>query len=378
MSAPFRHAAARRIGARLGRARARHRAMGPRARLPGDRHRRHRSREAEEARLHALAGCRPSWRHGLHGAPRHGARPRPAELVPGTLRVITRAHELLARPRAPCGRRACRPRTRLTSPATRSGATITRCCAAGSRSSLDRIAAEVGPFGYRVFTDSAPVLEVALAAQGGPRLARQAHAAAHARDRLVFLSRRDLHRPAAAGDANRWTTTAAPAPRCIDACPTGAIVAPYELDARRCISYLTIELEGRIPEELRPLIGNRVYGCDDCQLACPWNRFAQRRERGRFRRGAPRPRRATLVELFAWTDAEFDDAAAPAARSAASATSAGCATSPSASAMRRAARRPRCAARDDPSPLVREHVAWALRRRGAHHIPEEVDELRLS
>ncbi len=151
---------------------------------------------------------------------------------------------------------------------------------------------------------------------------------------------------------------------CITACPTGAIVAPYELDARRCISYLTIELAGPIPEELRPLIGNRVYGCDDCQLACPWNRFAQTAVEHDFRAVRHGLDRATLVELFAWTEEEF------ATRMAGSAIrrigyerwsrniAVGLGNAPASAAAVAALER----RANDPSPLVREHVAWALAR----------------
>jgi epoxyqueuosine reductase len=151
---------------------------------------------------------------------------------------------------------------------------------------------------------------------------------------------------------------------CIAACPTGAIVAPYELDARRCISYLTIELPGAIPEDLRPLIGNRVYGCDDCQLACPWNRFAQTAAEPDFRAVRHGLDRATLVELFAWTEAEFD------VRMAGSAIrrigyerwsrnlAVGLGNAPASAAVVAALVR----RENDPSPLVREHVAWALAR----------------
>jgi epoxyqueuosine reductase len=159
--------------------------------------------------------------------------------------------------------------------------------------------------------------------------------------------------------------------RCIDACPTGAIVAPYRVDARRCISYLTIELKGSIPEELRPLIGNRVYGCDDCQLVCPWNKFAQAAPVGDFdvRHGLDR---ATLVELFSWTADEFD------ARMQGSAirrigyerwlrnlaVAMGNALRGDAVSLGAAPRADIVAAlqsrADDASPLVREHVQWAL------------------
>ena len=153
---------------------------------------------------------------------------------------------------------------------------------------------------------------------------------------------------------------------CIDVCPTRAIVAPYVLDARRCISYLTIELRGAIPEELRPGIGNRIFGCDDCQLACPWNKFARTTSEPDFR-----PRHGLdsedLVALFAWTPAEWD------ARTAGSAVrragyegwlrniAIALGNAPSSPSVVDALR----ARRDDVSPLVREHVRWALSRHGA-------------
>jgi epoxyqueuosine reductase len=154
---------------------------------------------------------------------------------------------------------------------------------------------------------------------------------------------------------------------CIGACPTDAIVAPYELDARRCISYLTIELHGSIPEDLRPLIGNRVYGCDDCQLACPWNKFAATAAEPDFRAARNGLDDATLEELFAWTAADFDTRMAGSAirrigyerwlRNLA----VGLGNAPP-SATARAALRSRA---DDASALVREHVAWALARQAS-------------
>ena len=152
---------------------------------------------------------------------------------------------------------------------------------------------------------------------------------------------------------------------CINACPTGAIVAPYELDARRCISYLTIELKGSIPENLRPLIGNRVYGCDDCQLACPWNKYAQATTEGDFdvRNGLDD---VDLMSLFAWTEAEFDSRMEGSAirRIGFERWLAQSCRRPRQRDLRR--RHPRRARRrrDDPSALVREHVAWAIRAAG--------------
>ena len=153
---------------------------------------------------------------------------------------------------------------------------------------------------------------------------------------------------------------------CLDVCPTQAIVAPYTVDARRCISYLTIELKGSIPVELRPLIGNRVYGCDDCQLACPWNRFARRTAETDFsvRHGLDG---ASLVDLFAWTEAEFKTRLAGSAiyrighqrwlRNIAVALG----NAPSSPDIVAALE----SRRDHPSELVREHVAWALARQPA-------------
>ncbi len=235
-----------------------------------------------------------------------------------------------------------------------------------------RIRDAIGEFGHRVFTDSAPVLEVALAAKAGLGW-RGKHTLLLTRDMgsYFFLGEiyTDLPLPTTDPQSDHCGTCTA----CIGACPTGAIVAPYELDARRCISYLTIELPGPIPEDLRALIGNRVYGCDDCQLACPWNRFAQsstERDFDVIRHGLDR---ASLVELFAWTEAEFNTRMEGSAirrigherwsRNLA----VGLGNAPwSAEVVAALERRA-----GDPSPLVREHVAWALARqrgRGADFV----------
>jgi epoxyqueuosine reductase len=168
----------------------------------------------------------------------------------------------------------------------------------------EKMTAEIGPFGFRVFTDSAPVMEVELAQAAGLGW-RGKHTLLLHREAgsMFFLGEiyTDLPLPVDESISSHCGECTA----CIDICPTQAIVAPYKLDARRCISYLTIELKGSIPIELRPLIGNRVLGCDDCQLACPWNKFAQRSRLPDFdvRNDLDK---ATLVDLFAWTEEEFN------------------------------------------------------------------------
>jgi epoxyqueuosine reductase len=223
------------------------------------------------------------------------------------------------------------------------------------------MAARVGPFGYRVFVDSAPVLEKALARDAGLGWIGK-HSNLLDRDGSWFLLGElytDLPLPADSRVADHCGSCRA----CLDVCPTKAIVAPYEVDARLCISYLTIEHKGSIPESLRPAIGNRIFGCDDCQLFCPWNKFAQPTQVGDFavRHGLDH---AGLIELFAWSEAEW-------------------LTRTEGSALRRAgyvgwlrniavalgnapADESVVAALEtratDPSPIVREHVQWALAR----------------
>ncbi|MBL8426482.1 MAG: tRNA epoxyqueuosine(34) reductase QueG, partial [Dechloromonas sp.] len=224
----------------------------------------------------------------------------------------------------------------------------------------DTIAADIGPFGYRVFSDSAPVMEVEFASQAGLGWRGKHTLLLSKQGSWRFLGEIYTDLPLAPDEpveSHCGTCTA-----CIDACPTGAIVAPYKVDARRCISYLSIELDGPIPEELRPLLGNRIYGCDDCQLCCPWNRFAQI--------GDPEftPRHkldsASLLELFAWTEQQFNDRLAGNPirrigherwlRNIAVALGNG----PAGKAVEEALRQ----RLDHPSAVVREHVAWALAR----------------
>ena len=303
-------------------------------------------------------------RHGeMDYMARHGvARARPAELVPGTLRVISA--RMNYRPRAARAPEAVLADTRKAYVARYAhGRDYHKLLRARLAKLARRIQDEVGAFGHRVFTDSAPVLEVALAAKAGLGW-RGKHTLLLTREAGSYFFLGEIYTdlplpPTPATSAHCGTCT-----QCIAACPTGAIVAPYELDARRCISYLTIELKGSIPESLRPLIGNRVYGCDDCQLVCPWNRFAPSSDEPDFQRVRNGLDDADLVDLFGWTEAEFNARLRGSAIrrigyerwSRNLAVGLGNATPDPAIV---AALRARA---DDPSALVREHVAWAIRR----------------
>jgi len=229
----------------------------------------------------------------------------------------------------------------------------------------DQISARVGPFGYRAFTDSAPVLEKALAEKAGLGwIGKHTNLIDSKTGSWFFLGElyTDLPLPVDAPASNHCGTCQA----CIDICPTQAIVAPYQLDARRCISYLTIELRGSIPVELRSLLGNRIYGCDDCQLVCPWNKFAQPTPELDFapRHGLDAPK---LIELFAWSEEVFLKKTEGSAirrigyecwlRNIAVALG----NAPRSAAVIAALQ----ARADHLSALVREHVTWALTRLGA-------------
>ena len=321
-----------------------------------------------------------AWLHnGFHGRmdymAAHGLRrARPAELVPGTLSVITARMDYLPRG-TPEGwpaielARLQRPAEGVVSLYAR-GRDYHKVLRARLQKLQDRIAQAIGPFGHRVFTDSAPVLEVELAARSGQGW-RGKHTLLLSREggSMFFLGEIyvDLHLP-------RTEPTGAHCGQCqacIDVCPTGAIVAPYRLDARRCISYLTIEHDGPIDEALRPLIGNRVYGCDDCQLVCPWNKYAGRSELPDFdaRDGLTG---AQLIALLAWTEDEFlrRTEGSPIRRigherwlrNVAVALGNALAELPPGDARRTPLRTALQARAEHPSALVREHVDWALRR----------------
>jgi len=223
-----------------------------------------------------------------------------------------------------------------------------------------RIEAAIGPFGYRVFTDSAPVMEVEFARKSGIGW-RGKHTLALSREAGSFFFLGEIYTDLDLPVDSPVTEHCGSCTKCIDICPTRAIVAPYLVDARRCISYLTIELKGSIPVELRPLLGNRVYGCDDCQLCCPWNKFAQvtKEPDFRVRNGLDA---ADLVDLFAWSREDFETRMAGSAihrigyerwlRNLA----VGLGNAPTSERVVAALN----SREDDPSALVREHVAWAL------------------
>lgn len=306
--------------------------------------------------------------HGYHGEMHymasHGVkRSRPAELVPGTLTVISARLDYLP----PDARDSAEV---LASPdkAFISRYALGRDYHKTLRSRLqklaDRIQQDIGPFGYRVFTDSAPVMEVELAAQAGLGW-RGKHSLLLSRDHgsNFFLGEifTDLPLPADPRQSGHCGTCT----RCISACPTQAIIAPYQVDARRCISYLTIELKGSIPMELRPLMGNRIYGCDDCQLACPWSRHAKLSGEPDFkvRHGLDS---SDLVDLFSWTEETFlaRTAGSPIHRIGFERWLRNIAVALGNAPASNAALQALNERLGHPSELVREHVAWALAQQG--------------
>ena len=234
---------------------------------------------------------------------RHGKkRSRPDRLIPGTLSVISARLDYLPEPQAAA--------TTLLDHESKAyvaryalGRDYHKVLRGRLRKLSRRIEDAIGAFGHRVFTDSAPVLEKPLAEKAGLGwIGKHTNLIHRDAGSWFFLGEiyTDLELPTDAAETSHCGSCRA----CIDVCPTGAIVRPYELDARKCISYLTIELHGPIPEALRKPIGNRVYGCDDCQLFCPWNKFAQVTDEGDFmpRHGLDD---ADLVTLFLWDEATW-------------------------------------------------------------------------
>ena len=302
---------------------------------------------------------------GFHGEMdymgKHRAkRSRPADLHPGTARVISARMDYL--PRAQDAGAVLADPSRAFVSRYALGRDYHKLVRTRLQRLCGRIEREAGSFGYRVFADSAPVLEVEFARKAGLGW-RGKHTLLLARETGSYFFLGEIYTDLPLPVDSPVTERCGTCDRCIEACPTRAIVAPYTLDARRCISYLTIELKGAIAEELRPLVGNRVYGCDDCQMACPWNRFAQSAVEPGFavRNGFDA---AGLAELFAWTEAQFRERMAGSAifrigyerwsRNLA----VGLGNAPSSGSVLAALR----AREKDSSALVREHVAWALLR----------------
>ena len=302
---------------------------------------------------------------GCHGEltymARHGVRrARPAELVPGTIRVISVRMDYL--------RDGADPVSVLEDPVLgyvsryALGRDYHKMIRRRLQRLADHIESEVGAFGYRAFADSAPVMEKPLARNAGLGwIGKHTNLLNRTAGSWFFLG--ELYTDLPLHVDPPATDHCGTCHACLDACPTGAIVAPYRLDARLCISYLTIELHGSIPVGLRPLVGNRIFGCDDCQLACPWNRYARTSAESDFdpRHGLDA---ASLVELFAWSPEDYETRTEGMAlrrlgyvrwlRNIAVALG----NAPSSPSVRAAL----ASRRNHPSELVREHVAWAMSR----------------
>jgi epoxyqueuosine reductase len=315
-----------------------------------------------EDERHLLRWLAQGFHGEMHYMQRHGVRrSRPQELSPGTVRVVSARMDYW-----PAEARAAREVLAQPGLAYVSRYALGRDYHKILRQALQQLALQlqglIGPFGYRVCVDSAPVLEKAHARDAGLGwIGKHTNLIAREAGSYFFLGEilTDLPLPLDESASAHCGTCSA----CIPACPTAAIVAPYKLDARRCISYLTIEHHSAIPVELRPAIGNRIYGCDDCQLVCPWNKFARTAAHPdmKVRHGLDAP---ALAAVFRWTQAQFE------ARMRGSAVyrigyerwsrnvAVALGNAPRSADNRRALEE----RREDGSALVREHVAWALER----------------
>jgi epoxyqueuosine reductase len=313
---------------------------------------------------------------GMHGAmqwmQRHGRkRSRPQDLVPGTARVISVGMDYFPSHAADAEMVLNAPHLGYVSRYAL-GRDYHKVLRSRLQQLAERISAQIADHGYRVFVDSAPVMEKPLARNAGLGwIGKHTNLINRQRGSWFFLGEiyTDVPLPV---DGTQHVDHCGRCGACIDVCPTKAIVAPYKLDARRCISYLTIELRTSIPAEMRPLIGNRIYGCDDCQLVCPWNRFAQASAEADFkpRHGLDAP---SLVKLFAWSEAEFlhFTEGSPIRR-----IGYECWLRNIAVAMGNAPALPELVASletrlQHPSDLVREHVQWAVERQIAAALLKE-------
>lgn len=320
-----------------------------------------------EAGFHGSMGYMAS--HGLR-------RARPAELVPGTLSVITARMDYLPEGTPPDW--TAQEQARWHAPAQgivslyARGRDYHKVLRSRLQKLADQIAGAVGPLGHRVFTDSAPVMEAELATRSGLGW-RGKHTLVLHREAgsMFFLGELFVDLPLP--PTPPATAHCGQCSACLDICPTRAIVAPYRLDARRCISYLTIEHAGPIPQALRPLIGNRIYGCDDCQLVCPWNKYA---------RTSPLPdwqpreglQGSDLAQLLAWDEVQFLRRTEGSAirrigharwlRNLALAAGNALRSVALSPADTQALREALQAHRSHPDPVVQEQVAWSLEMSG--------------
>ena len=316
--------------------------------------------DLSEAEKHLMNWLEQDYHGEMEYMQRHGTkRSRPAELEPGTVRVISVTFNYWPE--------SCEQHLAILNDTEKAyvsryalGRDYHKLMRKRLQSLVRQIQSSIGEFGYRVFTDSAPVLEKALAEKAGLGwIGKHTNLLTEHTGSWFFIGEiyTDLPLPVDAPAKNHCGTCTS----CIDACPTRAIIAPYQLDARLCISYLTIELRDSIPVELRSLIGNRIYGCDDCQIVCPWNRFARQTEEKDF---LPRHHleSASLLELFAWSEQEFlDNTEGSAIRR----IGYQCWLRNIAVALGNAPRHPQImsALNDrlvDATPMVREHIEWAI------------------
>jgi epoxyqueuosine reductase len=309
---------------------------------------------------HFLDWLRAGFNGEMAYMSRHGVkRSRPAELLPGTVSCISVRMDYWPKDAADAAATLADTSAAYVSRYAL-GRDYHKLMRARLQQLCDRIESAVGPFGYRVFADTAPVLEKALARNAGLGWIGK-HTNLIDRDAGSYFFLGEIYLDLELPSEQSSTAHCGSCSACMPACPTGAIVAPYRLDARRCISYLTIELAGTIPVEFRRAIGNRVYGCDDCQLVCPWNKFARPTAEKDFavRNGLDR---AQLVELFSWSEAQFLE------RTRGSAIrrigyerwlrniAVGLGNAPTSPALIESLQ----SRAQHPSPVVREHVRWAL------------------
>ena len=320
-----------------------------------------------DTELSSAEALHQAWiKKGFHGdmdyMAKHGVkRTRPGDLVPNTVRVITARLDYLP-PIAKAswsviddGEKAFISRYAL-------GRDYHKVMRQKLQKLCDKISDNIADFEYRVFTDSAPVLEVALAEKAGLGW-RGKHTLLLNKDHGSWFFLGEIYTNLPLTVDKKATNHCGSCSACIDICPTKAITQPYEVDARRCISYLTIELKGAIPLEFRPLIGNRVYGCDDCQLVCPWNKFAEVTQTPDFnvRNGLDD---ISLVECFGWSEAEFKQKMTGSAIYRVGYTqwlrniAVGLGNAPSTPEIISALK----ARQNDASELVREHILWALQQ----------------